>query len=198
MKRIVAITSLLVAALALTACSNGSAKYHGYNLTGVMPDLAFTLTGENGHTVTAKDSAGKVRMMFFGYTHCPDICPITLSRVKAALQMLPQAKRDKIRVLFVSVDPKRDGPERLGEYTARYGPRFLGLTGTQEQLRELTKRYRVTYSYGEPNEHGFYIVSHSTGVFVFGPDGRIRLLLDQSLTAKQIASDLKTLLKQVS
>lgn len=198
MKRIVAITTLLVAGLTLTACSGGGEKYNGYNVTGLMPNLAFTLTSETGKTVTAEDFAGKVRMVFFGYTHCPDICPITLSRLKAAIHMLPKAKRDKIRVLFVSVDPKRDGPKRLRKYTARYGPRFIGLTGTQEQLRELTKRYRVTYSYGEPNKRGFYIVSHSTGVFVFGPDGRIHLLLDQSLSVKEIAADLRTLLNSVS
>lgn len=193
MKRTLAIVSLLIAGCALTACS-GSAQFNGYDLTGVMPDLRYTLTDENGTTVTAAKHAGKVRAVFFGYTHCPDICPITLSRLKAALQLLSPAQRDQMRVLFISVDPKRDSPKRLRAYTARFGPRFIGLTGTQAQLKALAKRYRVTYSYGEPNEMGFYIVSHSTGVYVFGPDGDLHLLLSQALSAEQIAADLKTLL----
>lgn len=195
--RIILILGLVASALAVTACSKSN-QYHGYDLSGLMPDLAFTLTGENGKTVTAESTAGSIRAVFFGYTHCPDICPVTLSRLKAALQMLPEAQRDKVRVLFVSVDPRRDDAERLREYTSRFGPRFIGLTGTQEQLAALTKRYRVTYSYGEPNDKGFYIVSHSTGVYVFGPNGRLHLLLDQSLTAEQIAQDLGTLLNSLS
>lgn len=195
MKRFSAIICLLGAGLILGACSSEVA-YNGYGLTGVMPDLAFTLTSENGETVTAQAYAGKLRILFFGYTHCPDICPITLNRLRIALHQLPRPQRQQIRVLFVSVDPRRDTPARLRQYTSLFGPRFIGLTGTQEQLRALTKRYRVTYSYGEPNERGYYEVAHSSGMFVFGPEGRLHLLLNQTLTASQIAEDLRTLLSR--
>lgn len=199
MMRYVLKTSLLLAAsLSLAACSGGETQWNGHDLTGVMPDLAYTLTGESGEPVKDGAHAGKVRALFFGYTHCPDICPITLSRLKGALQQLDKRQREQIRVLFVSVDPERDDPARLREYTDRFGPRFIGLTGTQDQLTELTKRYRVTYGYDEPNDQGFYTVSHSSGIFVFAPDGRTRLLFNQSVSAKQIAVDLEKLLAKTN
>lgn len=195
MKQLIAIIFLMSVGLTLSACSS-EVHYNGHDLTGVMPDLAFTLTNENGETVTEQAYTGKLSVVFFGFTHCPNVCPTTLNRLRIALHKLPEAQRKQIRVLFVSVDPKRDTPARLRRYTARFGPSFVGLTGTQEQLRALTKRYRVTYSYGQPNEQGYYKVSHSSGMFVFDPDGRLRLLLNQSLTASQIAEDLKILLSQ--
>ncbi|MES1945309.1 hypothetical protein PC39_14377 [Salinisphaera sp. PC39] len=186
-----ALAALLAAGLA--ACGNDPA-WHGHDIRGVMPDLAFTLTDENGETANAADTAGHVRVLFFGYTHCPDICPVTLGRLSAALGELPEAQRDRVRVLFVSVDPERDGPEELAAYTDYYGPRFIGLTGTRDQLDEITKRYRVTYGYGEPDADGFYTVSHSSGIFVFGPGGEARLLINQSQSVPEIAADLERLL----
>lgn len=196
MRHVLTTALLIIACLGLAACSGNENQWNGHDITGVMPDLAYTLTGESGDTVEADTHAGKVRALFFGYTHCPDICPITLSRMKSALQQLPESRRDRVRMLFVSVDPKRDDAERLREYTSRFGPRFIGLTGTQDQLKELTKRYRVTYGYGEPNDKGFYTVSHSSGIFVFGPDGKARLLLNQDVGAEQIAEDLQRLLTE--
>lgn len=185
-------TAVLTAA-ALAGCGGGG-EWHGHDIRGVMPDLEYALTGEDGDTVRAGEYAGKVRLLFFGYTHCPDICPATLGRLAAAIAGLPEAQRDRVRVLFVSVDPERDPPARLAEYSDYFGPRFIGLTGTQEQLTELTKRYRVTYGYGKPDAEGFYPVSHSSGVFVFGPEGEARLLLNQSQTVTDITADLERLL----
>ncbi|MDN5939058.1 MAG: SCO family protein, partial [Salinisphaera sp.] len=96
--------------------------------------------------------------------------------------------------LFVSVDPRRDSPQDLASYTAAFGPRVVGLTGSQEQLQALTRRYRVTYGYGKTDDSGFYPVSHSSGVFVFDRDGKVRLLLREDLSAQQIAADLRRLL----
>lgn len=197
MQRLLPATILAAGLIALAACSGGGeAQWHGHDITGVMPDLAYQLTDENGADVSAGTYAGKVRVVFFGYTHCPKICPVTMSRVAGAISKLPAGQRDDVRVLFVSVDPERDPPQRLKEWTDNFGPRFIGMTGTQEQLKRLNKRYRVTYSYGKPNDSGFYKVNHSSGVFVFGPDGKARLLINQNQTADDIAADLKRLLEQ--
>ncbi|MES1941132.1 electron transporter SCO1/SenC [Salinisphaera sp. T5B8] len=182
--------------IVVTACSGG-ADYTAHDITGVMPDLAFNLSNEQGEAVTADDYDGRLKLLFFGYTNCPDICPATMARIRAALGGLDEQDRDDIDVLFLSVDPKRDTPERLQRFTSSFGPNMVGLTGTQEQLKALTKRYRVTYGYGEPNDNGFYLVSHSSAIFVFGPDDRSRLLINQQESVDEITADLKTLLGQL-
>lgn len=181
---------------ALTGCSGGP-EYTAHDITGVMPNLEFTLTNEKGEPVTADDYDGRLKLLFFGYTNCPDICPATMARIRAALAGLDEQDRDDIDVLFLSVDPKRDTPERLQRFTSSFGPNMVGLTGTQEQLKALTKRYRVTYGYGEPNDNGFYLVSHSSAIFVFGPEDRSRLLINQQENVDEITADLKTLLGQL-
>jgi len=178
--------------LVLSACSNNAQQWKTTNITGVMPNLQFTLTSENGKTVDAGDYRGKIDMVYFGYTHCPDVCPLTLSMIGRALDKLGKQAND-VRVLFVSVDPKRDTPEVLRKYTNAFGPRFIGLTGTQDQIKELSKRYRVSYSYGKPDTHGNYVVNHSSGIFVFGPKGKVRLLMNRSDGAKAMAHDLRQL-----
>lgn len=194
--RVLTITLLSAAALALAACTS-SASYTAHDITGIMPDLNFELTNENGERVDETDyDEARLTLLFFGYTHCPDICPMTLSQLSAAISGLDKQVRDDINVLFVSVDPRRDPPKRLKAYTAHFGPQFIGLTGTQEQLTQLTKAMRVTYGYGEPNAQGFYLVSHSAAVFVFDDQGRVRLLISQDQSVDKITQDLQTLLEQ--
>lgn len=187
---------LLGVLLVFTACSgNSQTEWHGHNITGIMPDLVYDLTDENNASTSAKDYAGKVRLVFFGYTSCPDICPVILGHLKTAIADLPTAEQEQVRVLFVSVDPQRDTPEKLAAYTRYFGPDFVGMTGTQKQLKALAKRYRVTYGYDEPQANDFYLVAHSSGVFVFGPDGKARLLFNDALTPDQMTVDLHHLIK---
>ncbi len=186
--------ALSLGASLLAACSSGEPEWNGHDITGIMPDLTYELTNESGKTVTEAAQADHPRLMFFGYTYCPDICPITLARIQGALKQLPEAQREAMRVLFVSVDPERDDPARLREYTSGFGDQVIGLTGSQEQLKTLTKRFRVTYGYGEPDDSGFYLVSHSSAVFAFDRQGQARLLFNQDVTADQMASDLSRML----
>lgn len=181
--------------LALTGCGTQSTSYTAHDITGLMPNLNFELTDENGQPVDATDYAeAPLTLLFFGYTNCPDICPVTLSRISSALAGLDPEIRDDVVVLFVSVDPKRDTPKRLKTYTAHFGPQVVGLTGTQEQLTEFTKGMRVTYGYGEPDENGFYLVSHSSAVFVFDDQQQVRLLINQQESIDAMTEDLQTLL----
>lgn len=192
------LTLLALTPLVLAGCTS-SATYNAHDITGILPDLNFELTNENGVRVDETDyDQARLNLLFFGYTNCPDICPTTLTRLAAAMSNLDKDVRKNINILFVSVDPKRDSPQDLKQYTAYFGPNIIGLTGTQEQLRELTKRMRVTYSYGEPNENGFYLVSHSGAIFVFDQQGNARLLIGQDQSIKQITSDLRTLLQQTA
>ena len=182
--------------LLLLGCSAASPPWHGHDISGLMPDLAFELTDDRSRPASAADSAGKLRLLYFGFSHCKNVCPTTLATLGRSIARLgPDA--DKVRVLFVSVDPARDTPEILHQYTAHFGPQIQGLTGSQQQLRTLSQRYRVSYSYGPKDNDGNYMVYHSSAVFVFDGQGRIRLLLDNDLGDEAIAADLRRLLDEV-
>ncbi len=173
------------AAAALAACSEDH-QWNAKDVSGLMPDLQFELArAPSGERVTAADFQGKVTVVYFGFTHCPDVCPATLAKFSQALQGMELQQADQVRVLFVSVDPKRDTLERLAQYTGGFGERFVGLRGDEAYLRELTKRYRVTFGYGEPDDDGNYSVSHSNAAFIFDESGKLRLLArpDQSIEA---------------
>lgn len=185
-------TLALVPLVLLAGCSGGK-KWETTNITGMMPNLKFTLTEDNGKIVHADDFRGKVKLLYFGYTHCPDVCPLTLADLARALRALgPQAKQ--VRVLFVSVDPKRDTPKVLKTYAHAYGPQFVGLTGTQDQLHALAGLYRVAYSYGPKYPKGDYVVNHGAAVYVFDQKGRVRLLTNRNDKSSAIAHDLRQLL----
>ncbi|MGD8430417.1 MAG: SCO family protein, partial [Ectothiorhodospiraceae bacterium] len=110
--------SLVLTVALLAGC--GGESWHTKDIDGLMPDLAFTLTGEGGKTVHGREYRGQVTLVYFGYTYCPDVCPMTLARLSSVLDRLTPAQRDDVSVLFVSVDPRRDSPERLAKYTAAF------------------------------------------------------------------------------
>lgn len=182
---------LLLAAALLSAC--GGEEWRTREIAGLMPPLEFQLTGADGEGLTEQAFRGDVTIMFFGYTFCPDICPATLARLAATVDRLPEDAAENVRVLFVSVDPKRDDPERIAAYAGAFGENVNGATGTQEQLRELTRRYRTTYGYGEADQHGNYLVSHASAVFVFDEEGEVRLMFRQDDPIEAMAGDLEEL-----
>ncbi|MDN5871087.1 MAG: SCO family protein [Nitrococcus sp.] len=181
--------------LLLSACSDGS-HWQTKGIAGLTKSLHFTLMADGGRRVSAQDFFGHIALVYFGYTHCPDVCPTTLAKLKAAIDRLPASTAKDVRVLFVSVDPERDGLERLRTYTAAFGPQFVGLRGSQEQLTKITKRYRVGYGYGEPDASGDYEVSHSSAVFVFDQTGDARFLIRTADQVQAIAADLERLARQ--
>jgi protein SCO1/2 len=180
----------------LAGCAQGHDNWHGKNITGLMPDLQFSLTDTTGKAVTAADSAGQVRLLYFGFTSCPDVCPATLSSLSSAIRQMPDELQKDVTTLFVSVDPKRDTPEKIASYVAFFGNHIAGMTGDESSLRKLAKRYRTTFGYEEPNTSGNYEVSHSAAVYVFDGAGNVRLLLRPDLTPAMISEDLTALVRE--
>ena len=182
---------LLVAA-AVLGCAPADSGWHVKDISGLMPDLSFTMTDDQGRVDGGQDYRGEVPLLFFGYSHCPDECPATLARLAQAVAAMKTGAAD-VRVLFVTVDPQRDTESRLHSYLESFGPEFVGLRGTPSQLAALAKRYRVTYSLGKPDAGGDYEVTHSDAVFVFDRTGRARLLIRPEDPVSAITADLERL-----
>lgn len=182
---------LALLTLLLGGCGRDD-SWHLKNVSGLLPDLQFDLQNGGGEPVTAQRYRDHTVLLYFGYTHCPDVCPTTLGELRAALDALGGRKND-VRVLFVSVDPARDTPAVLRQYVQYFGPQFVGLRGDQDQLQALARRYRVAYEPDPPDRNGSYAVAHSSGVFIFDRRGEARLLATGKNTAAEIAADLKRL-----
>ncbi len=152
----------------------------------------FTLTDQDGGTVTDADFRGRWMLIYFGYTFCPDVCPTSLGVIAAAMDKLAPDERDKLVPIFVSVDPDRDTPAVLKEYVAAFHPALLGMTGTAEQLAPVMKAYKVyaakVNNDGEPTA---YTVDHSSILYLMGPDGRFVAHFPHGTTADQLAAGLK-------
>jgi len=189
--RIPRLTCFVLLGLWLNACQQ-PVPWQTRDISGLMPDLSFTMTDEQGKVVTEQDYRGKQVLLFFGYMHCPDICPTTLARLAGVMRQLgPAAAR--FVILFVSVDPLRDTPAVLAAYTKAFAPNITGLVGSTEQTMALTKRYRVAFGHDQPDANGDYAVFHSSAVYVFDARGKVRLLFTSSNTPAQILADLKQL-----
>lgn len=187
------VRGLLLIGLLAAGCSDGG--WQTKDVTGVLPSLEFALVSEDGEPVTEAAFRGRVAAVFFGYANCPDVCPVTMARLRRALEQLPGATRKRVAVLFVSVDPGRDTPASLAAYTAAFGPEFVGITGPEDALREVTRRYRATFGYGEADDDG-YAVSHPSAVYVFDARGRARLLIRTTDPVDAIADDLGRLARE--
>ena len=187
-----AIAALVLLAL-LTACARSGPPYALKDITGLVPALDFRLTNQDGQAVTAADYRHDVVLLYFGYTQCPDECPTTLTSLANALHTVG-ADASRVRVLFVSVDPRRDTTTVLKRYVSNFGPQFVGLRGDQSELIDLSKRYRIAYHYEQPDKYGNYEVDHSSAIFIFDGHGRARLLGQSDNTPQQVASDLRRLL----
>ncbi len=175
---------LFIAALLMTlsGCSKDE-PWHETEISGAMPDLSFTMTrADDGKEVTAADYSGKVVMLYFGYTFCPDVCPTTLADIAQILKSLGPKASD-VSVLFVTVDPDRDTLPVLKDYADAFAPEVDGLRGTPGELQALAKRYRVSYSVTPKTADHDYEVSHGSAVYIFGKTGKVRLL------ATSLASD---------
>lgn len=186
------LTFFLLLATLLQSCSE-PLNWNASDVTGMMPDLEFSLTGPDGTTVDASSLEGKPALIFFGFTSCPDVCPTTLTQLSVVMKKLgPQA--DDIQIVLVSVDPDRDTPEVMKSYTATFGPWLLGLTGSEEALTSFREAYGVYAAMESSDEKGSYNVMHSTAVFAFDAHGRARLLISDVTDSNAVVSDIKQLI----
>lgn len=184
----------LLIAMVLGGCTGND--WRTTDISDLMPPLAFNLTNENGQAVSEDDYAGKTTLLFFGYTHCPDVCPTTLARLTSIIRGLDKGLREHIQVLFVSVDPARDTPQALASYTNAFGPEVIGLTGDKAQMEDITNRFRITYSYDEPDKDGNYTVTHSGVVFAFDSQGKPAFMVIQSDPTSDVKADITHLIKR--
>jgi protein SCO1/2 len=185
------------AAVLLAACAS-QPNWQLDDVSGHLPDLKFRMTSDLGKPVTAATYRGKVVVLYFGYTHCPDVCPLTLVHLHTVLQRLGKGA-DDVRVLFVTVDPTRDTVPVLHQYVTAFDPRVVGLTGSQDEIAKLAKRYRAFYQRETPKTaSGEYEVTHSSAIYIFDREGRARLLATPGSTNDAIFHDLKILVEQPS
>ena len=133
----------------------------------------FQLLSHTGETVTEKSWPGQYLLLFFGFTHCPDVCPTELAKMTRILEGLPSATVDKIQPIFISVDPKRDDVEGMAGYVSHFYPSLVGLTGTEEQIQAVVDQYRVYAQAQSPDETGYYVVDHSAFTYLMAPEGEL-------------------------
>ncbi len=196
--RVAWLALLLAAAVVLAGCQREQPlPWRLTNVSGHMPDLAFDLTNDQGQPVTAQDYRGKVVLLYFGYTHCPDVCPLTLAHLHVVMKRLGAAA-DDARILFVSVDPARDTPAVLHAYVNAFDKHAVGLTGPAGRIEALSKRYRSAFTREPSQADGQYEVSHSSAIYLFDRQGNARLLATPSASQDDIVHDLKLLLDHPS
>ncbi len=185
---------------ALAACNPDSDEWSLYDVSGHVPDLRFSLSAAGGRTVTQDDLKGKTVLMFFGFASCPDVCPTTMAQLNDVMTRLG-ADAAQVRILFVSVDPHRDDPDTLQAYVDAFSPNAMGVTGTERQIADLARRYRVAYQIEKPrpgDDPEVYDVTHSRGIYVFDRRGRARLLASDSESVDALTHDIKQLLAQTA
>ncbi|MDE0878015.1 MAG: SCO family protein [Sphingomonas bacterium] len=189
------VSSLLVTAM-LTACSPGADPQQSQSapLAGAKIGGPFTLTNQDGKTVSDRDFAGKYRIMYFGYTFCPDVCPTDMQVIGAAMRMLDQsnpALAKRVVPVFVTIDPARDTPAVLKQFVTAFDPRIVGLTGSAAAIDKVAKHYAVFYQKGEPTASGGYLMQHSNQVYLMDPAGKPLALLATDEGPKAVVADIE-------
>lgn len=180
-------------AFAVALCGCAPEKFRSTDITGANFAREIQLTGHDGAPRTLADFRGKVVVLFFGYTQCPDICPTTLAQFAEALKQLGK-DADRVQVLFVTVDPERDTQELLSRYVPAFDRRFLGLYGDAQATARTAKEFRVIYQKQPGKTPESYTVDHSAGTFVYDRSGRIRLFVRHDRPVADLVHDVKLLL----
>lgn len=180
---------------ALLACTPDPAPltFKATDISGASFGQPFTLTGQDGRPHALGDYRGKAVALFFGYTHCPDICPTTMLEYQQVMKLLGK-EADRVQVLFVSLDPQRDTPPVLAGYVPFFDKRFMGLTGTPAQIDKVAASFKVV-AQRQPRADGSYTVDHSAGSYLFDREGQLRVYVPYGTPARDVAHDLQQLLR---
>jgi len=192
----IAIGALWVGAAGIfSACSPKGPKFQGVDLTGAEYGRDLPLADQYGKERSIKDFAGKVVVVFFGYTQCPDVCPTSMSELAEVKRSLG-ADGDKLQGIFVTVDPERDTPEMLKGYMASFDPSFIALRGTPEQLVAVAKDFKIYFKRVDGPTPTSYTMDHSAGSYVYDTKGRLRVYHRYGAGAQSLAADVRALLDE--
>lgn len=181
--------------LLLTGCRSDD-QFRGTVLGDALPTTDFTLSDQHGNPFTLSEHKGKVVLMFFGFTYCPDVCPLTLSTWKKVQDAL-QKQTDQVEFVYITVDPDRDSPEKLREHLAIFSPHFIGLTGTQEELIKVYDAYGIYREKVKISDSAAgYLINHTARMYIFDRNGRWRLSFSHDAPVEDIVHDIKILLNE--
>jgi protein SCO1/2 len=178
---------------ALAACGESAPVFKGSDISGTQLGRGMELSDYNGKTRQLSDFAGKVVVVFFGFTQCPDVCPTSLAELTEVMKKLgPDA--DRVQVLLITVDPERDTPEILKQYVTAFDPRFLGLTGTPDQVKKAAASFKAYYAKA-PTKDGGYTMDHTAAFYLLDGKGESRVLANNNIGVDALAHDIQALLK---
>jgi protein SCO1/2 len=183
----------VAAALLLVGCGTGAAPADP-PLAGARIGGPFALTNQDGRTVRDTDFAGKYRLVYFGYTFCPDVCPVDVQKLGALMRDLDKtdpALSARIVPIFITVDPERDTPAAIKQFVTAFHPRIVGLTGTPQAIAAVAKAYGVSYGKEPPGPGGGYLVNHMTLTYLMGPKGEPIAYLSRDMTVAQMADEVR-------
>jgi protein SCO1/2 len=190
---LISIAALLLAACDKPGSGTPGASFRAVDITGAEYARTLSLQDPDGRTRTLDDFKGKVTVVFFGYTQCPDVCPTTMAELAQVKQSLG-ADGERVQGVFITVDPERDTPELLKAYMGSFDPSFVALRGTPEQTSATAKEFKVFYAKVPGKAEGTYTMDHTAGSYVFDATGKVRLFVRYGSGAEALAADLKTLL----
>ena len=190
----VALSAVTLSVLGLTACMDPKAAFKGVDITGADYAKELNLPDQNGQLRKIKDFSGKLVVVFFGYTQCPDVCPTTMQEL-AEVKRLLGPDGDKLQAVFVTVDPERDTTELLKAYVENFDPSFVALRPTPEQLPLIAKEFKIYFKRVEGKTPTSYTMDHSAGSYTFDAQGKVRLFNRYGMGAEALAHDFKLLLK---
>jgi protein SCO1/2 len=156
---------------------------------------SFSLVDQNGERVTDANYRGRYMLVYFGYTYCPDVCPLGLQTVAQAMDLLPPAVAERVVPIFITVDPERDTPEVMKSYVELFHPRLVGLTGTPDEIAQVTKAYRIYARKAESTDAGDYLVDHSAFTYLMGPDGAYASHFSHGVTPEEMAARIEELVQ---
>ncbi len=179
--------------LAACGANEGAKGFVGTNITGADFSKGFSLTDHTGAPRTMNDFKGKVVLLFFGFTHCPDVCPTTMLDLKKSMKLLGE-QAESVQVLFVTVDPERDTQEVLAQFVPSFDARFIGLRGTAEQTQATLSTYKIFAAKVPGKGENDYTIDHSAGMYAFDKQGNVRLYMNHGQKPEEIASDVQQLL----
>lgn len=193
-RRALAWCGALVATAVLAACTEATEPFVGIDITGADYATGFQLTDHNGQPRTLADFKGKVVVIFFGFTQCPDVCPTAMAELAETRRLLG-ADGERLQGLFISIDPERDTAEIMKAYMANFDPTFLALYTAPDKLPELAKSFKIYYKKVEGPTPTSYTMDHSAGSYVYDVQGRLRLYHRHGSGAPALAADIRKLLK---